>query len=349
MFQHGITYKITIMGGNMVLKEAVLYKKLPDGTVECQSCLRRCSIFPNGTGFCKTRKNHNGKLFSSYYGYFSGIQAEPLGSKPFLHFKDPKTGMLYPPEEPTLSIGGYGCNFQCKGCQNAVVSRIPSNIEDIAIKRTPEQIVDLALQKRIRIIAFTWNEPAIMPEIVLETAKLAQENDLRTVFVSNGSPTKEYLDLIGPYLDAFRYDIKARPTYGDAFYRMYCNFLLPVAQILENIRYTKKTLKKHVELLTVVVRNSGSDCPSAMTEIARWIHENLGPETPWHIARFFPAHELSDPKYGMPPARIDALVEYVKNYVNLSNLYAVKDKGCDCLKQKQGPDETGCKNGCCCK
>ena len=104
------------------MKKALLYENgSPDKTIRCFACIRECQIPVGKTGFCRTRKNIDGVLFSLYYGYFSGIRPGPLGVKPFFHFKDPETGKLYPEDEPTLSIGGFSCIFLGNGCLNVDV------------------------------------------------------------------------------------------------------------------------------------------------------------------------------------------------------------------------------------
>jgi pyruvate formate lyase activating enzyme len=324
------------------MKQALLYDNgSPDKTIRCFACIRECKIPVGKTGFCRTRQNIDGELFSLYYGYFSGIRPGPLGAKPFLHFEDPETGRIYPEDEPTLSIGGFSCNFRCKGCQNVEVSSLPDNIEEVAIRKSPEEIVAEAKEKNIRIIAFTWNEPAIMPEIVLDIAKLAHENNIRTVYVCNGTPTKKHLDLIMPYMDAFRYDIKAGPGVGDEFYRHYCNLDLDdtVNKILESIKYTRDH-GKHIEILTVLIPTYAPSCTRSVLKTAKWIRENLGEDTPWHLAKFFPAHKFNKPSL----KTLDSAIDYFANLartVDLKNVYAVKDKGCDCLKNEDS-------NSCCC-
>lgn len=310
------------------MKEAILYEKLDGGKVQCLSCLRKCLISQGKTGFCKTRKNIDGKLFSLYYGYFSGIRKEPLSSKPFLHFKN------YSENELTLSIGGYGCNYQCKGCQNADVSRLPENIEEKAIKKTPKEIIEQAKSEKTKIIAFTWNEPAIMPEMIFDIAKSAHENGIKTVYVSNGSPTKEHIDLIAPFIDAFRYDIKAGPVVGNGFYENYCNLSVgnSVKKILETIYYTKKK-GKHIELLTVLIPGYTPSCTRSVLNTALWIKENLGKETPWHMAKFFPSHELKNPTLKTPDKMLEHFSKLAMSF-GLENVHVVKDKGCDCLNPK---------------
>lgn len=310
------------------------------------SCLRECVIPADGTGFCRTRKNVRGELFSLYYGYFCGIRPEPLSTKPFLHLKDPHTGELYSPNEPTLSIGGFSCNYQCKGCQNVEVSRLPDDVEQVALRKTPREIVEEAMDRGIRIIAFTWNEPAIMPEIVFDIARLAQENSIRTVYVSNGSPTKKHLDLIMPVMDAFRYDIKAGPHVGEEFYRQYCNIDLggTVERILEVIEYTKAH-NKHIELLTVLVPRYAPSCSRSILNTTNWIKEHLGEDTPWHLAKFFPAHEFNNPTLKTPNATIEYYAKLVKSF-GLKNVHAVTDKGCDCLNSHT--ESSCCEQSSCC-
>jgi len=316
-----------------MLHEASLYKQQGE-CLQCLACLRKCLIGNQQSGFCQTRQNINGKLYALYYGCFSGIRVEPLKSKPFLHFTDPRTSQLYDENELTLSIGGYGCNFQCQGCQNVEVSTIPQNVSGLAIMRTLQEIIDEAKDKKIKIIAFTWNEPAIMPEMVLEIAKLAQANNLHTVYVSNGSLSREHLDLILPFIDAFRYDIKAGPTLGDAFYHNYCNFDIgqTTDKILANIKYTKNQ-GKHVELLTVLIPGYAPSCARSVLTTARWIKENLGADTPWHLAKFFPAHKLNNPSLKTPDAMIEHYVQLAQS-MGLKNVHGVLDKGCDCIKSE---------------
>ena len=322
------------------MKEAVLYSKEGQNLV-CHACLRKCVIPPNKKGFCGTRQHIKGKLYSLYYGYFSCISVEKLGSKPFLFFKDPNSKEAYSGEEPTLSIGGYGCNFQCKGCQNANVSQLPDNVEEIAIKKSPAEIIVLAKEKGVKIIAFTWNEPAIMPEIVLDIAKLAHKNGLLTVYVSNGSPTIEQIDLISPFIDAFRYDIKAGPLIGNPFYEQYCNLAGKydtTESILATIKHTK-LLGKHIELLTVLIPGYLPSCTRSVSLTTKWILENLGEKTPLHLAKFFPANKLSNPTLKTPDSLISYYVGFAKA-LGLKNVNGVLDKGCDCVKDNSAK--------CCC-
>ena len=327
------------------MKEALLYERLENGCVECNACIRECAILPGGLGYCKTRKNVDGKLFSLYYGYFSGLRVGPISDKPFLHFTDPKTGEKYSGDEKALSVGGYGCNYKCEGCQNVDVSQVNGFVDEAYIQMTPEEVIEEAKKEGVKIIAFTWNEPAIMPEIVVDVARLAQEENLRVMYVSNGSPTKEHLDLILPYIDAFRYDIKSGPESGDSFYDEYCDLKIgsSVQKILEAISYTQAA-EKHVELLTVLIPEMEASSELSVLSTAKWISETLINGTPWHLAKFFPANKKKEEKYRTPDSMIDHYAELVRSKYSLDNVYAVKDKGCDCLGSE---DEKSCHCSCC--
>ncbi|MBF0252716.1 MAG: radical SAM protein [Candidatus Omnitrophica bacterium] len=320
------------------MREAMLYDQLDNGTVQCKACIRECAIAQGDHGFCKTRTNVNGKLFAPYYGYFSGINTGPLDAKPFIHFKDPDTGDHYKGDEIALSIGGFGCNFICKGCQNVSVSQANGTVDTTQKIYTPQDIISRAKKEGVRVIAFTWNEPAIMPEIVYDIAKLAHENGFKVAYVCNGTPTKEHLDLILPYVDAFRYDIKAGPHVGDPFYEDYCDLKIgsSVDKILETIKYTQEK-GKHIELLTVLIPGQEPSAKRSILNTAKWIKENLKEGTPWHLAKFFPANKMKSPEFKTPDELIDLCVDLAVSNYGLKNVYAVKDKGCDCLKQGLAP------------
>jgi pyruvate formate lyase activating enzyme len=192
----------------------------------------------------------------------------------------------------------------------------------------------MALVQNLKIIAFTWNEPSIMPEMVVDVAKIAKKQGLTTVYVSNGSLSKKHVDLIAPYIDAFRFDIKAGPNIGDAFYRNYCRLQIdsPVKKILETIKYTKSK-GKHIEILTVLIPTMTPSCIRSVINTAKWIKHNLGKETPWHLAKFIPAGELLNPSLITPDNLIDYLASVAK-LQGLTKINVIKDKGCDCFIPK---------------
>jgi len=264
------------------MEEALLYEKLSDGKVRCNLCHFHCLIAEGRTGICKIRVNKGGKLYNILDSYVSAIQLDPIEKKPLFHFY---------PGTSALSLGTWSCNFRCRGCQNYSLSRFyptTETIKNVSEKVTPERAVELAKSYGAKGIAWTYNEPTIWFEYTLRTAKLAKKAGLYTVYVTNGSMTRQALDLIGPYLDAFSVDIKA---FSDESYRK----ITPIFdwhKILDTIVYAKTKWNVHTEVITNVVPTI-NDNRLEMQKLARWIKNNLGKETPWHVTRFFPYLELA--------------------------------------------------------
>lgn len=265
------------------MKEALLYEQLID-KLRCNLCQRRCEISEGKVGFCKTRKNINGKLYTLIYGKVVSLAVSPIEKKPLFHFY---------PGSNWLSLGTLGCNFRCPGCQNYDLSYADVEKE---LKTTQElsPIEEIRLAKRYNCkgISWTYNEPTIWFEYTLDSAKLAKENNLLTNYVTNGSITQEALDLIGPYLDSFRVDVKG---FNDEFYKKICH-LPDFRPILEITRRAKFKWNMHIEIVTNIIPGY-SDDEEQIRGIARWIKEELGKETPWHVTQFVPHLKLSNLTY----------------------------------------------------
>ena len=261
------------------MPEAMLYQKLPDSRVRCNTCQWRCTINPDESGVCRMYQNRNGVLYNLNYARASSVAADPIEKKPLFHFY---------PGSLCFSIGGWGCNFHCQHCQNWEISCPPENepwqhSHDVS----PQMAIDLARQHHCQGIAWTYNEPTIWFEYTFDSARLAKENGLYTVYVTNGYITPEALDTIGPYLDAWRVDIKG---FSDAFYRD----LARIANwrgILEVAKRAKNKWQMHVEVVTNIIPTMNDD-DTQLEGIARWIKDELGELTPWHVTRFHPQHHL---------------------------------------------------------
>ena len=245
------------------------------------TCQRYCRIAPDQVGFCLTRLNKNGLLYSLNYGLLNGApSADPVEKKPFYHFL---------PGTQTLSVGSFGCNYRCKQCLNwwcswgepssSILKKRRQEKEQEAVK--PEQIVKLCLNAHLPSIAFTYNEPTLWLEFVLETARLAKIKGLKTLFVTNGCWSKEALDTIGPYIDAANIDFKgfSQKTYNrmDAYW----------GQLLEMTKYAYKKYGIHLEITTVLIPGVNDD-PKELKAMADWIARNLSPKVPWHLSRYSP-------------------------------------------------------------
>ncbi|MCX6344437.1 MAG: radical SAM protein [Armatimonadetes bacterium] len=185
------------------LKEALLAQNLGESKMGCNICQRRCRIPEGGVGYCRTVINHAGTLYTTIYGVISSAAADPIEKKPVFHFK---------PGSKCFSVGSLGCNFRCVFCQNweiAFADAVKS--AECACKTgvSPEKLVEMAIANNCEGVAWTYNEPSIWLNYTLDCAKLCKQAGLYTVYVTNGYATPEHLDMIGPYLDVYRVDIKS--------------------------------------------------------------------------------------------------------------------------------------------
>ncbi|MFH1293138.1 MAG: AmmeMemoRadiSam system radical SAM enzyme [Pseudomonadota bacterium] len=259
---------------------ASLSKLLCNYTVQCHLCQRRCKIASGKGGFCRTRKNLGGELFSLIYGCVSSMRISPIEIKPLYHF--------YPGSQ-WLSVGSLGCNFLCPGCQNWEIAH--ANVEqelDSFRFVTPEESVRLARDGHCKGISWTYNEPTLWFEYTLDSARIARETGLLTNYVTNAYITVEALDLIGPYLDAFRADLKG---FSDETYKRIAN-IKGFDGILKILERAKHFWGMHVEIITNIIPGI-NDQNVELKEMARWICDCLGIETPWHVTRFVPRFRLA--------------------------------------------------------
>ncbi|MGC8721270.1 MAG: AmmeMemoRadiSam system radical SAM enzyme [Caldisericaceae bacterium] len=309
------------------MDEALMYDKLSDNRVQCNLCNFRCIIPEGKSGFCKVRVNKGGVLYTLLDSFASSVAVDPIEKKPLFHFH---------PGSLVLSFGTWGCNFRCRGCQNYDISRfVPSldKFESVSKHITPKEAVEMALAYGASGIAWTYNEPTIWFEYTLETAKLAKEKGLYTVYVTNGSITEEALDVIGPFLDAFRVDIKA---FSEDSYRK----ITPIfdwRKILETTAYAKTKWNMHIEVVTNVIPGI-NDNPAELRGLAKWIRETLGKKTPWHLTRFYPYLDLSN----FPPTPVEELeklhdigIEEGLNFVYVGNIMGHPYEDTYCPKCKR--------------
>jgi len=255
----------------------MLYEKLPGGRVRCHVCQWRCLVNPGKLGVCRMRVNKDGTLHVLNYAEVSSMAVDHIEKKPLFHFF---------PGTYAFSLGTWGCNFHCKDCQNWEISC--TDIPPGSRRLPPEREIELARGQDCRGISWTYNEPAIWFEYTLDSAKLARDNHLYTVYVTNGYATPEALDAIGPWLDAWRVDIKG---FTDDVYRQLAG--IPHWRgILDVARRAKEKWNMHVEVVTNVIPTLNDD-DEQLRSIAGWIRDDLGELTPWHVTRFHPLHEFA--------------------------------------------------------
>ena len=223
-------------------------------------------------------QNKDGVLYNMNYAQASSVAVDPIEKKPLFHFY---------PGSLAFSIGGWGCNFHCQGCQNWEISCV--DLPQLGRQIQPEEAVRLAKDYNCQGIAWTYNEPTMWFEYTLDSARLAKENNLYTVYVTNGYMTPEALDAIGSYLDAWRVDIKG---FSDDLYRK----LARISQwrgILDVAKRAKDKWQMHIEVITNIIPAMNDD-EAQLDGIASWIYNELGELTPWHVTRFYPHHDMMD-------------------------------------------------------
>ncbi len=261
----------------LALKEAMLYEIIGKNIVRCNLCSRRCIINENQLGFCKVRKNINGKLYSLVYGKVISAAIDPIEKKPLFHFH---------PGSSVFSIATIGCNFRCKFCDNWVISQE----EEVYGKNlSPNKIIELALKYKCQGISYTYTEPTIFFEYAHDIAKIAKEKGLFNTFVTNGYMTPEAVKTIAPYLDAVTVDFKG--SANPKFYKE-MSMVPSVEPIFESLIEMKRN-GIFIEITNLIVPKYG-DSMEDLRKLVRWIIDNLGPETPFHILRFHPDYQLID-------------------------------------------------------
>ncbi|MEA3413604.1 MAG: radical SAM protein [Pseudomonadota bacterium] len=293
-----------------------------DGTTRCNLCLWRCNLRHGQRGFCQAHVNRNGTLYNLSYGIISSISMDAIEEKPV---------RMYRPGTRVMSVGSYGCSFRCGGCHNLEISWGVTALDDLAWGRSteawvpPADLVAAAVRHGADGIAFTYSEPAVWLEYVLDTCELAAENGLYTVFVSNSFVTDEALELLAGHIDVLCSDIK---SLSDDFYRQICG-KARVADVLGSIE-TAARMGIHVETRTNIIPTRNDD-PDMLREIARWILDHLGVDSPWHVTRFFPAYQLA--ALPMTPTGIMHRAADTARREGLRNVFVYDDKGCDCAAE----------------
>lgn len=246
--------------------------------IRCDICPHNCALKPGQTGICGVRTNIDGQLHVPEN--LSAIAVDPIEKKPLYHFF---------PGKKILSIGGYGCNLHCKFCQNYNISQEVPSSPNPGAHHTPDEIVRMAQQTPNNIgVAYTYNEPTVFYEFMLETAELVHRVGMRNVMVSNGFINQKPLENLLPHIDAFNIDLKA---FSDEFYKKLTGARLqPVLQTLKTI----KQASRHLEVTFLVIPGLNDDETQAQ-QMFQWIATNLGPDTPLHISRYFPMYKLQVP------------------------------------------------------
>lgn len=243
----------------------------------CQVCIHHCKLREGQWGICRARKNEAGEIVCKNYGQVSSLALDPIEKKPLNRFY---------PGSKILSVGSFGCNLRCPFCQNNEISMVrPDMSKDYYL--SPVELADIALQcreKRNIGVAFTYNEPLVGWEYVLDTARLVKKEGMKNVLVTNGTVSMEVLEKLLPYMDAMNVDLKG---FSEEYYRKLGGSLAAVKEFIE-----RAAQDCHVELTTLIVPGENDDTVQ-MEEEARWI-ASVDREIPLHVSRFFPRHKMQD-------------------------------------------------------
>lgn len=257
------------------MKEAMFYSRLKNKIVKCSLCARRCTIPEDKTGFCLVRKNVGGKLYSLVYGKACSANVDPIEKKPLYHFW---------PGSKTLSVATVGCNFRCKYCCNYEISH---EKEIYGENLPPTALLELAQRYGVQGFSYTYTEPTIFFEYAHDTAKLTKPKGFYQMFVTNGYTTPEAIKVAAKWLDAATIDFKA--SANPKFYKEFAS--VPKVQPIFDALLEYKRQKIHIEVTDLLVPKVG-DKIEDVKKLVKWIHDNLGAETPLHFLRFFPSGEM---------------------------------------------------------
>jgi pyruvate formate lyase activating enzyme len=264
------------------MTEALFYDRLGGGVAGCRLCHHRCQIPEGAAGLCRVRENIGGTLYAAGYGKLSALNLDPVEKKPLYRFH---------PGKMILSVGGFGCNLRCPFCQNHEIAAVDSQGESGSWRDAdavpPETLARLAQIKTAEGnigLAYTYNEPSIGIEYVLDCARLIHEAGLFNVLVTNGSFSSEALAALLPHIDAMNIDVKG---FTDNFYR----------KLSGNLHKVKETVEQaagscHVEVTTLIIPGE-NDTDEEIDTLACWL-AGISNEIPLHLTRFFPRHRYAD-------------------------------------------------------
>jgi pyruvate formate lyase activating enzyme len=289
-------------------KEALFYEKLPDGTTLCRICPRQCVVEDGKRGYCGVRENVAGTYQSVVYGRVCAYHVDPMEKKPLFHFL---------PGTTAFSLAAAGCNLDCKFCQNWEISQdLPENVA--ATPMPPSTVVTAGLRSKCLTIAYTYTEPTVYYEFVLDTARRGHQAGLRSVMISGGYINPEPLALLAKHLDAIKIDLKG---FTQEYYENICNGNLQ--PVLDSIVAAKKS-GTWLEIVCLLIPTLNDD-PKNIDAMSKWLVENIGTDVPVHFTRFYPSYRLTNvpptPVATVERARQVALARGLK-YVYVGNVPA---------------------------
>ena len=271
------------------MKLARYWRLYKDQKVRCYLCRHGCLIYPDQAGLCQVRVNREGKLYSLVYAVAIAAHIDPIEKKPLYH---------YLPGARAFSIATVGCNFRCLNCQNHEISQYRYDGSEVVPGEyfPPEAVVRAAVDSRSEIIAYTYTEPTVFWEYVIDTAALAVKQGIKNILVTNGYMSDEALEDARGLIHAANVDFKSM---RQEFYRTVVKARLD--RFLEGLKKLYEVLE-WIEVTTLIIPGM-NDSEEELRDIARFIVKELSPSVPWHISRFFPHYKL----YTLPPTPLSTI------------------------------------------
>ena len=263
------------------LHPAMYWHKLTDSMVKCVLCPRQCVLKNGQRGVCTVRINEKGELYTLGYGNPVAVHIDPIEKKPFFHVT---------PGEPTFSLAVAGCNMRCVFCQNWQISQSKPD-ETINYNLSPEQVVSEAIKNNCKFVVYTYTEPTVFYEYMLDIAKLAKSAGLKNAMHTCGYVNPEPLKELLKYMDAVNVDLKG---FSEEFYEK-----MGLMAKLEPVLIALKTIKEEgvwLEITNLIIPGVNDD-PEKIKEMCEWIKNNLGRDVPIHFSRFTPMYKLAN----LPP------------------------------------------------
>ncbi len=288
------------------VKEAMFYEKLEENEIRCKLCPKECEVGDRERGWCGVRENRDGVYYTLVYGNPCAARPDPIEKKPFFHFL---------PGSWSFSFSTAGCNLNCKFCQNWAISQSRPEETD-NVRMPPADVVARARETNCKSIAYTYAEPTVFYEYMLDTAKFGRKAGIKSVVVSAGLINPEPMKLLCEHVDAVKIDLK---SLRNKFYNDICSGeLQPVLDALKILRDSGVWYE-----IVYLVITSLNDSDEELRDTSRWVYDNLGPDVPLHFSRFYPKYQLrnlrpTDPER-LTTAR-DMAMDIGLNYVYIGNV-----------------------------
>ena len=296
------------------MKEALFYSKQGKDVVKCELCPHNCLISIGSVGICGVRRNIDGILYSLFYGKPCAVNLDPIEKKPLYHFL---------PGNPVLSIATVGCNLKCSFCQNWSISDAKRHVSGDFDEVSPQKIVELCKTNNCNMISFTYTEPTIFYEYMIDVANISKKENIKNIIVSNGYINEKPLRRLCKVIDGANIDLK---SFDEEFYTKFCKGKL------DYVLKTLKILKEEgvwFEITNLMIPDENDDM-LVFENMCKWIAKDLGKEVPLHISRFHPDHKMSD----KPPTDVNILKQAEEiakkhlDYVYVGNL--IRDNNTFC-------------------